>query len=383
MRVAVNLLGLPSVRQGGAGFYCRMLVDGLEQSGEVETVILGGEEVAAELSPERGRREVVGLRRGRQPRVRKVLELAVAARDPRRYSDGYDAGSERLFSGCDLVHYPLSFTGPPPHRLPTVMTCMDLQHLELPQAFSLQDRLLRSLRWNRALRRADRIVAPSLHTRTALVERLGIPASRVDVIPLACDDRFFEAAVRSPRVPGNFLFYPASPLPAKNHERLAQAFSRVAGAHPTLRLALSGPVGHDWSPVEASVRAAGIADRVDFLGHLSFDELHSRYASARALVFPSLFEGFGIPLVEAMASGCPVVAGRVASIPEVVGEAAMLFDPRSTTDLADAIERCLALSDGERERMIARARQRAEAFRVERMVHRTLESYQRVKAEAG
>lgn len=382
MRVAVNLLGLPSVRQGGAGFYCRMLVDGLARRGEVETMILGGEEVAAELSRERGRLEVVGLRRGRHPRVRKVLELAVT-RDPRRYSDGYDAGGERLLSGCDLVHYPLSFAGPPPHRLPTVMTCMDLQHLELPQAFSLQDRLLRSLRWNRALRRADRIVAPSLHTRTALVERLGIPASRVDVVPLACDDRFFEAAVGSPRAPEDFLFYPASPLPAKNHERLAQAFSRVARTHPTLRLALSGPVGHDWSPVESSVRAAGIGDRVDFLGHLSFDELRSRYASARALVFPSLFEGFGIPLVEAMASGCPVAAGRVASVPEIVGEAAMLFDPYSTTDLADAIERCLAVSDGERARMIARGRERAEAFRVERMVDRTLASYRRVTAEAG
>jgi glycosyltransferase involved in cell wall biosynthesis len=201
------------------------------------------------------------------------------------------------------------------------------------------------------------------------------------VIPLACDDRFFEPAVPSAGGPEEFLFYPASPLPAKNHARLARAFALVAGDHQGLRLVLSGPAGHDWAPVEAACRAAGIAERVDFSGHLSLDGLRECYARARALVFPSLFEGFGIPLVEAMASGCLVAAARVTSIPEVVDDAAILFDPHSETEIAQAIERCLTMSDAERERLIERGRRRAEQFRVGRMVDHTVESYRRVVEE--
>jgi glycosyltransferase involved in cell wall biosynthesis len=203
----------------------------------------------------------------------------------------------------------------------------------------------------------------------------------VDVIPLACDDRFFEPTALPAGDPGEFFFYPASPLPAKNHARLARAFARVAADRPGLRLVLSGPAGHDWSPVEAACRDAGVADRVEFVGHLSLDDLRARYAQARALVFPSLFEGFGIPLVEAMASGCLVAAARVTSIPEVVGDAAILFDPRSEEEMAQAIERCLILPEAERARMIERGRRRAAAFRVERMVDLTVESYRRVAGE--
>jgi glycosyltransferase involved in cell wall biosynthesis len=383
MRVGVSLLGLPSVRQGGAGFYTRMLVRGLAQRSDVEPVVLAGDQVAKELDGTDDGLDVVHVAKRRRARLFKAAELALAVRDPRHYSDGYHGAALREVDGCDLVHYPLSFATPPAHSRPIVMTCMDLQHLELPDAFPVTDRVLRAVRWHRSLRMADRIVAPSEYTRASLAHHLRIAASRVDVIPLACDDRFFTSGDRAAEEHGDFLFYPASPLPAKNHARLARAFARVARGHPSLRLALTGPVGHDWGSVEAACRAAGIADRVDFLGHLSLDRMRERYASARALVFPTLFEGFGIPLVEAMASGCVVLAADVTSVPEVVGDAAILFDPTSTDEIADAIERCLALSDTERARMIARGHERAAAFRVDRMVDDTVESYRRLAAEAA
>jgi glycosyltransferase involved in cell wall biosynthesis len=358
-----------------------MLLHGLAERPDVEVVVLGGDQVARELASAGNGLEVVPVPRRRHRRARKAAELALAVRDPHRYADGYTGVDARLIESCDLVHYPLSFTTPPPHSLPTVMTCMDLQHLELPSAFSVEDRLLRAVRWNRPLRRADRILSPSIYTRESLERHLGIPSARVDVIPLACDDRFFEPIAVPPDGEAEFLFYPASPLPAKNHARLARAFARVADSRPGLRLTLSGPAGHDWSPVEAACREAGVADRVDLVGHLSLDDLRARYASARALVFPSLFEGFGIPLVEAMSSGCLVAAARVTSIPEIVGDAAILFDPRSEAEIAEAIDRCLTLPDAERERMIECGRRRAAEFRVGRMVDLTVESYSRVAEE--
>jgi glycosyltransferase involved in cell wall biosynthesis len=158
------------------------------------------------------------------------------------------------------------------------------------------------------------------------------------------------------------------------------AFARVAARHQGLRLVLSGPAMHDWSSVNAGIAERELQAVVEVRGTLEPDQLRDRYANALALVFPSLYEGFGLPLVEAMASGCLVVAARAGSIPEVVGEDALLFNPRESAAIEAAMERALALDDPERRRIVEAARQRARLFRRERMIEQTLDVYSRALA---
>ena len=127
-----------------------------------------------------------------------------------------------------------------------------------------------------------------------------------------------------------FLLYPANPWPHKNHARLFEAFARVRAGRPELRLVLTG-YGH----------SAHVPAGVEVRGHVSLDELAELYRSAASLVFPSLYEGFGLPPLEAMASGCPVAVSNAGSLPEVCGDAARTFDPTSVEELAAAIEEVL------------------------------------------
>ena len=149
-----------------------------------------------------------------------------------------------------------------------------------------------------------------------------------------------------------FLLYPARPWPHKNHARLLEAFEAVRAAHPELRLVLTGQ-GTDTGRLPPGVEARGSVSR---------DELVSLYRRAAALVFPSLYEGFGLPPLEAMACGCPVAASAVGSLPEVCGDAAVLFDPYEAAAVATGIEEVLARSS----ELSAAGPARAASFTLER-----------------
>jgi glycosyltransferase involved in cell wall biosynthesis len=380
VRVAINVLGLSSFRQGGAGVYALSLIEGLAHSARAEVMVLCDRELRPELQHIEGLVEIRAVAREHRSTALKALELAGAVRDPRRYRDGYSVGAEAL-GGFDLVHYPLSFLAPPQHDLPIVLTCVDLQHRRFPRFFSLEDRLLRRVRWDRSLAVADEVIAISEFTRQAVLEHGRISRERVHVVYLACDERFFKAARPGPRE--RFFFYPASPLPAKNHGRLLDAFARVAERHPGLRLALSGPAMHDWGRVEKAIADRELQPLVEVEGTLSIDQLQDRYARALALIFPSLYEGFGLPLVEAMASGCLVAASRAGSIPEVLGDNGILFDPREASEIEAAMERVLELGDEERDRITEAARERARMFQPERLIQQTLGVYAQALAGRG
>jgi len=154
---------------------------------------------------------------------------------------------------------------------------------------------------------------------------LGVPAGKIRVIPLGVDPERFRpgAAAREP-----FLLYPANFWPHKNHARLFDAFARVRARRPEVRLVLTG-AGHGGRTLPEGVASRGL---------VSDDELVRLYQTASATVFPSLWEGFGLPPVEAMACGCPVVVSRGTSLPEVCGDAARYVDPLSPGDIASGIE---------------------------------------------
>jgi glycosyltransferase involved in cell wall biosynthesis len=186
------------------------------------------------------------------------------------------------------------------------------------------------------------VIAISEHARETLLVRYGIDPARVVAIPLGVDHERLTPGGEQ-REP--FLLYPANPWPHKNHARLYEAFARVHSQRRELRLVLTG-TGH----------AAALPDGVESRGRVSYDELVGLYRTASALAFPSLYEGFGLPPLEAMACGCPVAASNAASLPEVCGDAAELFDPSSPGDMARAIEAVLADPGPYVERGMARAR---------------------------
>lgn len=224
--------------------------------------------------------------------------------------------------GLDAIHYPFT-VGYPRTKLPAAVTVHDVLHREPLRS---PRRLVRRFTYDGSSRRARLVIVPSEFVRGRTHDLLGIPSERIRVIYHGIDhDRFYPGD--EPRE--GFLFYPAEPWPHKNHARLFEAFALLQRTHPELELVLTGYDG----PAPDGVRV---------LGRVPPDELARLYRTASALVFPSLYEGFGLPPLEAMACGCPVAASAVGSLPEVCGDAAVLFDPYDTAAIAAGVEEALA-----------------------------------------
>lgn len=219
------------------------------------------------------------------------------------------------------------------------------------------------------IRRAARLVTPSASSRHALLEAMRCPPERVVVVPegvgalfrpLPADQVYPTLArYRLEQVP--FLLSVGTWSPRKNLARLLQAFAALRSWYPG-RLVLVGGGGWSRRPVEEAISAYGVADRVDVVGFVPDEDLPALYNGAELFAFPSLYEGFGLPILEAMACGCPVVTSNASSMPEVAGEAAVLVDPLSVGDLTAAL-RGMLQDQGRRERYHDAGLTRAGHFR--------------------
>ena len=243
----------------------------------------------------------------------------------------------------DLMHYPVSVPLPKGAG-PAVYTLHDVQHHDLPELFSIQERAWRRFTYDRAAQQADRVITVSEHARSRIIETLHIPGDRVDSIHHGIDAERFtpepgadEEILRGLDIPDHFLFYPAGLWPHKNHSAILEALT--APANQEVELVLCGPTMKRLGAFEQSVRRLGLSSRVHHLGFIHPDALAPLYRRARALVFPSLYEGFGLPPLEAMACGCPVACSDAASLAEVCGDAALLFDAHEPSDVESAVER--------------------------------------------
>ncbi|HWP34877.1 MAG TPA: glycosyltransferase family 1 protein, partial [Thermodesulfobacteriota bacterium] len=302
MRVGISLLTLVPGVSGGSETYARELVRALGRVGEHEyRVLLPSIAPDVEGLPA----EVVAEYRASRTTPGRLLAMSAAAVRGGRL--------RRRLAGLDLVHFPLTVMLPRVSAPPAVTTVLDLQHEELPHFFSRAERAYRRLVYGWSVRRSRLVITISRYAARTIVERLGVPEERVRPIHLGVDHGVFSPG---PGAGGWFLLYPARGWPHKNHARLFEAFARLRARHPGLELVLTGFAG----PVPEGVRA---------LGRVSREELVGLYRGAAALVFPSLYEGFGQPPLEAMACGCPVACSRAAALPEVCGEGARLFDPTS------------------------------------------------------
>jgi glycosyltransferase involved in cell wall biosynthesis len=381
MKVLVNSLALPSCRQGGSGFCTAALIDGLSRSEGIECITLASPTVAAELEELAPAAEVAIAPGHSQSAPAKALNQAVAARRPWALDLGFGGPAP----DADLVHWPIAFmNGPTAERRGRwVLSVHDVQHEFFPEFFSRRDRLLRRLRWRPSARAADHIITISEFSRRTICERFDLPEEKISTVPLAARNTLVPSPSETSLPAGlgaddaPWVVYPASPLPGKNHERLLEGLAlHRERSDDELRLVLIGPIQHSWLPVEQAIARLGLEEHVVRLGHVSEEMLSSLYAHSTGLIFPSLFEGFGMPVVEAMGAGCPVAVSAAGSLPEVTAGVGRSFSPYAIEEIADSLAWLVGLDRSERSEQIAAGRKKAAEFSVERMVDETRAVYE-------
>lgn len=250
--------------------------------------------------------------------------------------------------GVDLLHA-LAFVVPLLSPCPSVVTIYDLSFLLYPEGFKRAKRFYLSLFTRLSARRARRIIAISENTKRDVVRLLGVSPDKVDVVYCGIDEAFRPlakdqvASFRAKRgLPERFILFVGTIEPRKNITTLIEAFANLHTCEPAnLKLVIGGAKGWFYQDVFARVEELGLEDAVIFPGYIPASELPWWYNAAELFVYPSLYEGFGLPPLEAMACGTPVIVANTSSLPEVVGEAGLTVDPLDVEGLAVAIRRVL------------------------------------------
>lgn len=288
-------------------------------------------------------------------------------------------------AGIDVIHYPFTIVNPKGLKIPSVLTFHDMQEEFYPHFFTASELRRRKATYKASVKEATRIIAISEYTKYCLVEIYGINNEKIDVIYEGCGPEFrilniHEGAEKIKLKYGlkkSFLYYPATTWPHKNHKTLLSALKLMKERyHFDGKLILTSIVGQSGSEILKEIKRLGLDDMVNSLGHIPYAELPYLYNLARLLVFPSLFEGFGIPLVEAMACGCPVVCSNMTSIPEVVGDAGVLFNPTSPEEMAETIW-SVWNDDEQRQKMRLMGLDRVKFFNWEYAAKQTLAVYKK------
>jgi glycosyltransferase involved in cell wall biosynthesis len=322
VRIAVHLRGFRHAEMGGLENYVRNVVGGLDSRHDLTIYVTDGQ--AARIRAFAPRAEVDCIEdRG--------IGVSIADRlDPAAH---------------DVLFCPTAFLDPHDPPLPCAVELNDLMHEFLPGGFREADLGFRRKRYPAAARRADIVLTPSRFSRRTIVERYGVPTERI-----AISGRDVDAAFRAPPrpelvaplgLPPRYLHFPANFWPHKDHATAMRALAGLDGAHGDVALVLTGAVETGWADIAEQVRTLGLEPRVRMLGYLERPELVEVLRGARALLFPSRFEGFGAPVLEAFHVCTPVVATTAGAIPEVAGDAALLVEPGDAEGLAREAARVL------------------------------------------
>lgn len=379
MRILANLCSIVPGRVGGSEVYASRLLSAFASHGAVEAPDVELE--VASMARTRAAHPDLGDLRWHESRWKgdmRLLRIAAESTWLAQRSDGFD-----------IVHH---FGGrlPAVRRCATVLTVHDIQPLDAPANFSPAKR--RYLRWAlpRSVLAADLVAVPSRWVATRLEERLAVPASRIAVVPssYAPDSRLRSGGAareaQAPDVPRalagrRFVLYPAATYPHKNHGVLIDAHAAVWSRHNEPTLVLTGAAGRDHAAVtDHAARTPGVVH----LGWVDEAQLASLISSATAVAFPSRYEGFGLPVVEAMAAGTPVIAAAATALPEVVRDGGLLVDPDDVDGWIDAL---LEARDGSADvaRRVERGRARAADFTPERAAAGLADAWRRAARTAS
>ncbi len=251
----------------------------------------------------------------------------------------------------DLLHA-MAFVAPLIRSCPTVVTVLDLSFLLYPAAFKWINRAYLRLMTGISARSAGRVIAISESTRRDVIQWLKVPPERVQTITCGVDPTFrplpraeVEAFRQRKGLPERYILFLGTIQPRKNVRQLIDAFAALVSSLPPeladVHLIIAGGKGWLYEPVFARVEELGLHDRIRFAGYVPEDEKRWWYNAATCFCFPSLYEGFGLAPLEAMACGTPVITSDVSSLPEVVGEAGLTVSPTDVRALSDALRRVL------------------------------------------
>ena len=354
------------------------LAHGMSQlDGDEEYLFLGFDDSADWLRPHLGgrcsllpaTRAAPGVPRGLRGLTRRLADVALVRRQIERGPLGRfvrvavptsDGTIER--AGADVMHFAQQagfWTA-----VPSIYVPHDLQHVHHPQYFSSFELRWRAAHYGPLATQARAVVALSGWGKADLVRHLGLPPEKVPVIGWApAIDAYREARPRAASParsrPEQFVLYPAQTWRHKNHLRLLEALALLRDRDGlTISAVCSGRLNDHYPTIQRRARALGLKDQVRFLGYVSASEVEALYRAARALVFPSEFEGFGLPVVEAFRVGLPVACSNATSLPELTAGAALLFDPTRPDEIAGALRR-IWTDEALRAELAARGRERA------------------------
>lgn len=285
-------------------------------------------------------------------------------------------------SGAHIFHGTLN-VAPLMSPIPTVVTIHDLAFIRFPHTFRAHNRTYLDVATRSSARRAACIFAVSEHTKREVVGILGVPPERVIVTHDAARAHFrppnpatLAAFRQKHQLPERFVLFVGTLEPRKNLLTLFEAYSQVARIC-NIPLIVGGAKGWLYEPVLKRLEALDVRDHVHFVGYIDEEELPLWYAAATVFVFPSIYEGFGMPPLEAMACGTPVITSNTSSLPEVVGNAGIMVDPLNVDALADAIVRLLG-DDALKDDLKQRGLQRATLFSWRKTAESTVAAYEYV-----
>jgi glycosyltransferase involved in cell wall biosynthesis len=367
MRIAIDATALPFRHRGAANYITHLIahLPGVDDRNEY-VVLCKTKDVAVLPSG---------------PRV-SLVPVALTTRPQRLLWEQLVLPSVLRRLRIDVLHSP-HFSAPiVTGASRRVVTVHDLAAYRHPESHSFVKRwYFRSM--IRAARRADRIVTLAESIRDDLIHRHGVPADRIDVVPHGVDDAFrplgenvpAERALEEYGLTHPFVLYVGELSARKNLERLIEAVERLAGSIPMM-VALVGPMGQGAGRLRARMARSPLRGRIRVMGYMSPSDLIELYRAADVFVYPSLYEGFGLPVLEAMACGTPVIISDRQAMTEVAGDAALRFEATSAEALADVLATTL-LDDDLARSLRARARARARAFTWPRTAELTRDAYER------
>jgi glycosyltransferase involved in cell wall biosynthesis len=356
MRIGVNALYLIPGGVGGTEIYLRELLAALARiDGQNEYFVFTNLETGADLVPRQANfqwKPQAVHARFRPARI--FWEQTVLPLEASRY---------RL----DVLFNP-GFTAPVIAPCPCVTVFHDLQHKRHPEHFRWFDLPFWRLLLYASAHRSRRLIAVSESTKADLLRFYHLPAERIQVIPHGVEPAFFELD-RTQTEP--YLLCVSTLHPHKNIERLLRAYGREKREY---RLILAGMRGFHTRPIEALIGTLNLGDSVQLTGWIPREELYRLYERARAFVYPSTFEGFGMPVLEAMAAGVPAACSDIPPLREIAGtgsDRALFFDPLDEDSIAEALDRIMT-DEPLRRSLAAAGRERAREFTWERSAERTL-----------
>jgi glycosyltransferase involved in cell wall biosynthesis len=349
----------------GIGTYIRTLLAEYDKTPKHDLVLFASEEEAGQIrSKHRG--EVVVERAGKYS-ARELVALSAQARAHR----------------CDLFHAP-HYTLPFFLPCPSVVTIHDLIHLKFPESFSLMKRAYARTVIGHACSASDAIIVDAEFTRQDIIQTFRVKPEKIHVVHLGVRREFTEALAGTASRPGSlslpegtpYVLYVGSLKPHKNVPVLLKAFAGLTDL-AQLRLVLSGEPLDEDAGLRSLARELGIRERIVDAGRVSTEGLVWLYRNASVVVLPSHYEGFGLPILEAMACGTPFIGARSASIPEVAGEGGLLFDPNDPFELARLI-RAVVTDPSLREAQRAYGLANAKRFSREAQAAQTMQIYESI-----